>query len=148
MDPATSTFRYQNVARARTAGLEAGGAVTRGIISATASHAYLDTEDETTGESLLGRSAHMTRAALTVRPGPTALTGEIVHSSSVPLRRSAAGTEYQDAYARINLSASATLFDDARITLGVDNVADVRPAGAATFLGRRWFGGLSWGISW
>jgi hypothetical protein len=40
------------------------------------------------------------------------------------------------------------LFGDARVTLGVDNVADVRPAGAATFLGRRWFGGLSWGISW
>ncbi|HEU4827831.1 MAG TPA: TonB-dependent receptor [Gemmatimonadales bacterium] len=148
VDPATSTFRYQNVARARTAGLEAGGALTRGIVSATASHAYLDTEDETTGEPLLGRSAHMTRAALTVRPGPASLTGEIVHSSSVPLQRSAAGTQYQDAYARINLSASASLFDDARVTLGVDNVADVRPAGAATFLGRRWFGGLSWGISW
>ena len=148
IDPATSTFRYQNVARARTAGLEAGGAVTRGIVSATASHAWLDTEDEASGEPLLGRSAHMSRAALTVQPGPASVTGEIVHSSSVPLQRTAAGTVYQDAYARINLSASALLFGDARVTLGVDNVADVRPAGAATFLGRRWFGGLSWGISW
>ena len=148
IDPATSTFRYQNVARARTAGLEAGGAVTHGIVSATASHAWLDTEDEASGEPLLGRSAHMTRAALTVQPGPASLTGEIVHSSSVPLQRSAAGTQYQDGYARINLSASAQLFGDARVTLGVDNVADVRPAGAATFLGRRWFGGLSWGMSW
>ncbi len=148
VDPTTSTFQYQNVARASTAGLEAGGAVTRGIVSASASHAYLDTEDETTGEPLLGRSAHMSRAALTVRPGPAALTGEVVHSSSVPLQRTEAGTTYQDAYARINLSASAALFDDARLTLGVDNVADVRPAGAATFLGRRWFGGLSWGLSW
>ena len=148
IDPATSTFRYQNVARARTAGLEAGGAVTHGIVSATASHAWLDTEDETSGEPLLGRSAHMTRAAVTVQPGPAALTGEVVHSSSVPLQRSAAGTQYQDAYTRINLSASASLFGDARVTLGVDNLADVRPAGSATFLGRRWFGGLSWGISW
>lgn len=148
IDPATSTFRYQNVARARTAGLEAGGAVTHGIVSATASHAWLDTEDEASGEPLLGRSAHMTRAALTVQPGRTSLTGEVVHSSSVPLQRTAAGTAYQDAYARINLSASAMLFRDARLTLGVDNVADVRPAGAATFLGRRWFGGLSWGLSW
>ena len=122
--------------------------MTHGIVSATASHAWLDTEDETSGEPLLGRSAHMSRAAVTVQPGPAALTGEVVHSSSVPLQRSAAGTQYQDAYTRINLSASASIFGDARVTLGVDNVADVRPAGAATFLGRRWFGGLSWGISW
>jgi outer membrane receptor for ferrienterochelin and colicins len=148
VDPATSTFQYQNVARARTAGIEAGGTLTHGIASASASHAYLETEDETTGEPLLGRSAHMSRAALTLEPGPATLSGEVVHSSSVPLQRSAAGTQYQDAYTRINLSASATLFDDARVTLGVDNVADTRPAGAATFLGRRWFGGLSWGLSW
>ena len=148
VDPATSTFRYQNVARARTAGLEAGGMVTRGIVTASASHAYLDTEDETSGEPLLGRSAHMTRGSVTVRPGPAAVTGEVVHSSSVPLQRTAAGTTYQDAYARINLSASVALIDDARLTLGVDNLADARPAGAGTFLGRRWFGGLAWGLSW
>jgi outer membrane receptor for ferrienterochelin and colicins len=148
VDPATSTFQYQNVARARTAGLEAGGAFTHGMAMASASHAYLDTEDETTGDPLLGRSAHMTRAALTVSPGPAALTGEVVHSSSVPLQRSAEGTSYQDAYARINLSATATVFDDARLTLGVDNVGDVRPAGAATFVGRRWFAGVSWGLAW
>jgi outer membrane receptor protein involved in Fe transport len=66
----------------------------------------------------------------------------------VPLQRTAAGTTYQDAYARINVSASVALIDDARLTLGVDNLADTRPAGAGTFLGRRWFGGLAWGLSW
>jgi outer membrane receptor for ferrienterochelin and colicin len=148
VDPASSTFQYQNVARARTAGLEAGALVTRGIVTGSASHAWLDTEDEESGEPLLGRSAHMTRGAVTVEPGPASVTGEIVHSSSVPLQRSASGTQYQDAYTRINLSAAVRVLDDARLTFGVDNVADVRPAGAATFLGRRWFGGLSWGLSW
>lgn len=148
VDPATSTFQYQNVARARTAGLEAGGSLTRGIVSVSASHAWLDTEDESTGEPLLGRAAHMSRGAVTVTPGIASLTGELVHSSSVPLQRAASGTTYQAAYARINLSAGVTLFHDARLTLGVDNLADTRPEGAATFIGRRWFGGLSWGRSW
>ncbi|HEU5049420.1 MAG TPA: TonB-dependent receptor, partial [Gemmatimonadales bacterium] len=148
VDPATSTFQYQNVARARTAGLEAGGSLTRGIVSVSASHAWLDTEDESSGEPLLGRAAHMSRGAVTVTPGIASLTGELVHSSSVPLQRAASGTTYQAAYARINLSAGVTLFHDARLTLGVDNLADTRPEGAATFIGRRWFGGLSWGRSW
>src|SRR5690606_34556950 len=139
VDPATSTFQYRNVSRARTAGVEAGGSFTRGIVTATASHAYLDTQDDASGESLLGRAAHMTRGALTVRPGAASVAGEVVHSSSVPLQRSAGSTQYQDAYARINLSAGLRLLDDARLTLGVDNLADTRPAGAATFLGRRWF---------
>jgi outer membrane receptor protein involved in Fe transport len=48
----------------------------------------------------------------------------------------------------VNLSAGARITGDARVTLGVDNVADTRPEGAATDLGRRWYGGLSWGIGW
>lgn len=148
VDPATSTFRYQNVSRARTAGLEAGGALSRGIVSLRASHAWLDTEDEASGEPLLGRAAHMTRAAASVETGRAALTGEVVHSSSVALRRTAQGTTYQGAYARVNVSGGITLPGDARLTLGVDNLADTRPDGAATDLGRRWFGGLSWGIGW
>jgi outer membrane receptor for ferrienterochelin and colicins len=148
VDPATSTFRYQNVERARTAGLEAGGAVTRGIVDLRASHAWLDTEDEASGDPLLGRAAHMSRGAVTVQPGPATLSGELVHTSSVALQRTAQGIRYQDAYARINLSAGVSIAGDARITAGVDNVADTRPAGAATNLGRRWFGGVSWGIGW
>ena len=148
VDPATSTFRYQNVSRARTAGLEAGGAVTRGIVSVRASHAWLDTEDESSGEPLLGRAAHMTRGAAALEAGRATLAGEVVHTSSVALRRSAQGTSYQGAYTRINLSGGVTVAGDARITLGVDNLADTRPSGAATDLGRRWFGGLSWGIGW
>ena len=148
VDPATSTFRYQNVSRARTAGIEAGGALTRGAVSLRASHAYLDTEDESSGEPLLGRAAHMTRGAATVESGPASLSGEVVHTSSVALRRTAQGTTFQDAYARFNLSAGVTIAGDARLTFGVDNVADTRPAGAATNLGRRWFGGVSWGFGW
>lgn len=148
VDPATSTFRYQNVSRARTAGLEAGGALTRGALSLRASHAWLDTEDESSGEPLLGRAAHMTRGSAAFETRRATATGEVVHTSSVALRRNAQGTSYQGAYARINLSGGVTIAEDARLTLGVDNLADTRPSGAATNLGRRWFGGLSLGIAW
>ena len=148
VDPSQSVFRYQNVARARTAGLEVGGSVSRGIVTARASHAYLDTEDESTGEPLLGRAAHMTRGGFTVHPGPVSVTGEVVHTTSTPLSRTAAGTTYQGAWTRMNVSAGVQLSNVARLTLGVDNLADAEPEGAATELGRRWFGGLSWGFAW
>lgn len=148
VDPSQSIFQYQNVARARTAGLEVGGSVTRGIVTARASHAYLDTEDESTGEPLLGRAAHMTRGGMTVQPGPLSVTGEVVHTTSTPLSRGQAGTTYQGAYTRMNLSAGLHLTNGARVTLGVDNLTDSEPEGAATELGRRWFGGLSWAFAW
>jgi outer membrane receptor for ferrienterochelin and colicin len=148
VDPSASVFQYQNVARARTAGLEVGGSLTRGIVTARASHAYLETEDESTGEPLLGRAAHMTRGGVTLQPGRVSVTGEVVHTTSTPLSRSAAGTTYQGAYTRMNISAGLSLSNGARFTVGVDNVADSEPEGAATDLGRRWFGGMSWGFGW
>lgn len=148
VDPATSTFRYQNVGEARTAGIEAGGAITRGIVMARASHAWLHTEDVETGETLLGKAAHTSRGSLTVMPGPASVTGELVYTGEVPLRRSSQGTTTQAGYARLNLSGSVALPGDTRLTAGVDNLLDTEPEGAATFLGRRVFAGLTWGLSW
>ena len=148
VDPATSTFRYQNVSAARTAGLEGGATVSRGIVTARASHAWLSTEDESTGESLLGQAAHTSRAAVTVLPGPVDVTGEVVYTGAVPLRRTSTGTQEQGDYARINLSGGVSLPSDLRLTVGADNLLDTRPEGAATFLGRRFFAGLTWGFGW
>ncbi len=148
VDPQASLFVYQNVDRARTSGAEAGASAATGIVTTSASYAYLATEDETTGEELLGRAGHQARGAVTVAPGGLSFTTELVHTSSVPLSRTATGTTVQDSYARLNLSAGLTLRDDIRFTLGVDNVADNRPTNAAAFLGRRWFGRLQWGLSW
>lgn len=71
---------------------------------------------------------------------PVQLDEIIVTADRMPGRASDASA--------INLSGGVTVAGEARITLGVDNIADTRPAGAATDLGRRWFGGLSWGIGW
>ena len=148
VDPATSTFRYQNVSSARTAGLEGGVTVSRGIMIARASHAWLSTEDESTGEPLLGQAANTSRASLTMLPGPVNVTGEVVYTGAVPLRRTSTGTQEQADYARVNLSGGVSLPSDLRLTVGADNLFDTRPEGAATFLGRRFFAGLSWGFGW
>lgn len=148
VDPATSTFRYQNVSSARTAGVEGGVTVSRGILIARASHAWLSTEDESTGEPLLGQAANTSRASVTVLPGPVNVTGEVVYTGAVPLRRTSTGTEEQADYARLNLSGGISLPSDLRLTVGADNLLDTRPEGAATFLGRRLFAGLTWGFGW
>jgi hypothetical protein len=42
----------------------------------------------------------------------------------------------------------ADLWLGLRATLGVDNLLDDVPAAALAVLGRRWYGGLSWGGGW
>ncbi|MGH7631907.1 MAG: TonB-dependent receptor plug domain-containing protein [Gemmatimonadales bacterium] len=148
VDPQASLFLYQNVDRALTSGAEVGASATAGMVTTFASYTYVATEDESTGEELLGRARHQARGTVTVAPGPLSFTTELVHTSSVPLARSAAGTTVQGGYTRLNLSAGVVLRDNVHVTLGVDNVADNQPTNAATFLGRRWFGGLRWGLTW
>lgn len=142
-------FSYRNVGKARTAGLEAGATVTRGRLSATGSYAWLDSENEITGEELLGRAAHTAKGSLGWSAWRLALRAEALHVGRVPLSRSAQGVvSYQEPHTRVNASGSVDLFHDAALTLGVDNLTDEVPVGAATVLGRRWYGGLSWGIGW
>jgi outer membrane cobalamin receptor len=147
-----SLFEYRNVGRARTTGLEVGTTVTRGLVEGTASYAYLDTEDESTGDELLNRAAHTARVALALSSGPFTVHSEGIYTRRVPLSRTDTSTTYQGAYARLNLSATAAPLrgplSGLRLTLGVDNAGDTRPEGAVTELGRRWFGGLSWGAGW
>jgi outer membrane receptor for ferrienterochelin and colicins len=141
-------FEYQNVGRARTNGAEVGFLTTRGIAEVSASYAYLDTKDEATGNELLGRARNTARLAAGISPGRFNLRAEVLSTSRVPLSRSGTTTRYQEAYTRLNLTSSATLATDLQLNTGVDNVADSRPVGAATERGRRWFAGLSWGVSW
>jgi outer membrane receptor for ferrienterochelin and colicins len=142
-----SLFEYQNVGRARTAGAEIGATVTRGVVAGTASYAYLDTEDESTGEELLDRAAHTARGAVTVARGSVSGRSEVIYTSRVLLSRSGGVARYQEGYARLNLSLMAAV-GGLQGTLGVDNAGDTRPEGGVTELGRRWFVGLNWGSAW
>ena len=148
VDPATTTFRYENVERAHTQGLEAGGSTQVGPLSLSASHAWLEAEDDESGDRLSGRAAHTTQVAGSVMlPHSATFSSSLIHTSSVPIV-GRSGTEWQAAYARLNLALSAPLLAGADVVVGVDNLTDALPEGAVTNLGRRWFTALHWRGAW
>ncbi len=142
-------FEYRNVGRARTGGVEAGADLVRGPAAVAGSYALLVTRDDDTGEELLGRTKHSARASLAVTPGRLGARAELIATGRTPTGAARDGSLlYQQGFARVNLSAGYQLRDDARLTLGVDNVTNKIPAGALVAYDRRWFGGLTWGVSW
>lgn len=147
VDPATFTFQYQNVDKAQTRGLEVGGALTRGIVTASGSYTWLHTEDETTGKPLDGSAAETGRIGVTVTPNALAVTTELIATSHVLYDQPDGSIIGQAAYKRVNLSASYAL-GDAHIVAGADNLFDTIPQNAIMFLGRRWYAGLTWGFGW
>jgi outer membrane cobalamin receptor len=148
IDPATTTFRYENVERAHTQGLEAGGSAQAGPIALSASHAWLDARDDESGGRLSGRAAHTTKVGGSVAlPHEVRFSSSVIYTSSVPIT-ARTGTDWQAAYARLDLSLAAPLVEGTDLVLGVDNVTDARPAGSITNLGRRWFTALHWRGGW
>ncbi len=77
-----ATFRNVNVGRARTRGLEAAAAYSRGALTARAGAAYLETEDRDSGLELLRRPRHAASLVVGYRPGAWTLsaTGRYVGS--------------------------------------------------------------------
>jgi outer membrane receptor protein involved in Fe transport len=117
------------------------------MLELSGSIAYLDTEDEATGEPLLGRAELMGRGALALSPGATTFRAEVVRSGRVPVSRTATSTTYQESVTRLNLAGALSL-GGVRLTAGVDNLTDDRPANAIMELRRRWFVGASAGVAW
>ncbi len=64
-----ATFRNVNVGRARSRGLEAAAAYSRGALTARAGATYLETEDRDTGLELLRRPRHAASLVVAYRPG-------------------------------------------------------------------------------
>lgn len=147
VDPVTFTFQYQNVDKAQTRGIEVGGALTRGIITANGSYVWLHTEDETTGKPLDGSAAETGRIGVTVAPGALAVTTELIATSHVLYDQPDGSVIGQAAYKRVNLSATYAI-GDAHIVAGADNLFNTIPDHAIMFLGRRWYTGLTWGFGW
>jgi outer membrane receptor for ferrienterochelin and colicins len=138
-------FTYQNVGRARTAGGEAGGSISRGMMTVSGSYAYLDAQNESDDQPLLGRAKHAVRGAVSVGNSRASLTAEAVRNSAVPISadRNTGDLIYQGAAARVNLRANTVIGGIWRITAGVDNVGNEIPENAIAGLGRRWFAGIA-----
>jgi len=142
-------FTYENVDRARTGGVEAGGSVTRGLVTAAASYTWLSTRDVTTNSDLLGRAAHAANASLTLGRGGWSVNGTAVYTGQEPVARDQAGVvSYQGAFTRFNASASAPIARGVKFTVGADDLTDAKPSGAALIWGRRVYAAASVGVGW
>jgi len=142
-------FTYENVDRARTAGAEAGGSVTRGLVTAGASYTWLSTRDITTNTDLLGRAAHTANASLTVGRAGWSVNGAAIYTGQEPVARDQAGVvSYQGAFTRFNVSGAVPLTRGVKFTAGADDLTDAKPAGAALIWGRRLYAAASVGVGW
>lgn len=140
-------FTYLNVGRARTAGAELGGQLSRGLATLAASYAFLDARDETNDQPLIGMARESGRTALTIGRRMS-VTGEVVATSrhAISQEQQSGALVYQGASTRVNIRASAALLHQWRLNAGVDNVADDVPENAIAGFGRRWFAALTWAM--
>ena len=142
-------FTYQNVDRARTGGVEAGGSVTRGLVTAAASYTWLSTRDVTTNTDLLGRAAHAANASVTVGRAGWSVSGAAIYTGQEPVARDQAGVvSYQGAFTRFNLSGAVPITRGVKFTAGADDLTDAKPSGAALIWGRRVYAAASLGVGW
>jgi outer membrane receptor for ferrienterochelin and colicins len=140
-------FTYANVGKARTAGVETGMSIRRGVLVLQGSYAFLDAHDETSDQPLLGRARHTVRGAISIAPARWSVTGEYVRASRLPLSQDpqTQAIVFEGASPRVNARASMEIGHQWRASTGVDNIGDVIPENAIAGFGRRWYAGLTWG---
>jgi len=140
-------FTYSNVGKARTAGVESGVSVRRGVLELQGSYAFLDAHDETNDQPLLGRARHTVRGSISIAPARWSVTGEYVRASRLPLSQDpqTQAIVFEGATPRVNARAGIEIGHQWSATGGVDNIGNVIPENAIAGFGRRWFAGLTWG---
>jgi outer membrane receptor for ferrienterochelin and colicins len=140
-------FQYANVARARTYGAELEAGVVLPIARIEAGYAWLGTEDEATGEPLLGRPEHSARLVTTVSPARglrASVSG--IYTGVTPMERDETGAivSEREGFLRIDARVAQRLPWGLELSLGADNLFDRRPDAWADAVGREWYLGLTW----
>lgn len=150
-DPGSGLVRYRphNVAEARTQGVELGLKWTSGRWSTSAGYNYLDAKDRSTGLTLDRRATHSARAAIGREFGElhglrTDLT--FVYTGSAPAQLASGLEGKQAEFLATNAQVRASLINGLELSLGMDNLFNVKPAGWQGILGRRYYVGL--GSTW
>ena len=132
-------YTYGNIAQGYTAGVESEVGASLGPADVELGHAWLTTQDESTGEPLLGRPTHSGRASISVPLGALGLYVAGTWTGSTPLSRDAetGAPVFRAAFHRVDARASYRLGSRLRVALGVDNVLDQIPEQWPGFAGRR-----------
>lgn len=140
-----AVYRYRNVARGRTGGLELQTGAALGGLRADAGWSWLSTKDETTGRPLFGRPAHAGRLGLAyARAGGLRLGATASYTGRTPEEERAGAILWREAFTRVDLRASHTLPRGLAVAAGVENLAGSGPAGWPGFTGRTLNLTLSW----
>lgn len=138
-------YSYGNIADGFTRGLEVEGGLTRAGTRVEAGYAYLQAEDERTGEPLLGRPAHSARLSVE-HPLPlgvrAALTG--TYTGEAAVQRTADATLWRDGFLRFDLRLARDLPGGLSLSLGARNLLDARPELWPGYAGRHLYLGIGW----
>jgi outer membrane receptor for ferrienterochelin and colicins len=150
-----AVYRYNNRDNGYTRGaeIEAGGnLVSSGRLRAELGFSLLETRDNSSGKSLLGRPARSGRAALSAQlPLGVRSSVAAVHTGRTPMQRDAdtqAVSSWRDAFTRMDVRFAKPLQRlGLEFVLGADNVLDARPAEWAGFTGRHIYSSLTYTFS-
>jgi outer membrane receptor for ferrienterochelin and colicins len=138
-------YSYGNIANGTTRGAELELNTSWKGARLEAGYSYLHTRDEATDETLLGRPAHSARlmGGYTFGFG-TRVSATAIYTGATPMQRAESGTLTRDAYVRIDTRVAHALPYGLELSLGVNNVADGRPALWPGYTGRQIYAGASW----
>ena len=143
--PGRAVYRYQNVDRGRTSGLELQTGAALGGLRADAGWSWLATRDESSGRPLLGRPPHSGRLALAyARMTGLRVSFAASYAGRTPEEERNGVLLYRDAYTRLDGRVSHTLPRGLSAALGVDNLTGSGPEGWPGFTGRNLYLTLSW----
>jgi outer membrane receptor for ferrienterochelin and colicins len=144
--PTLAVYRYQNVARGRTSGVEMQTGAALGGVRADAGWSWLATRDQSSGRPLFGRPEHSGRLALAyARPSGLRLGLSASYTGRTPEQETEEGVIlYRDAFTRLDARVSHTLPRGLAAAVGVDNLTGSGPEGWPGFTGRNLYATLSW----
>jgi len=137
-------FTYGNVDDGTTRGIELEVGTTWRGLRAEGGWSWL-TAERANGERLLGRPVRSGRASLTYA-APFGLRASVtgVYTGKTAVRQEADGLVERDPFGRLDLRLAQALPRSLEISLGVDNITNVRPEDWPGFLGRQIYLGMSW----
>jgi outer membrane receptor for ferrienterochelin and colicins len=140
-------FKYENVGRGFTRGVESEGAVVLSRLRLEAGYSVLGTRDGSTGRELLGRPRQSGRLTANVATRFARLSVTQLATGRTPMTRddeSGAITGWRNAFTRTDLRITLPTWRGGELSAGIDNVLDARPAMWAAPTARHVYFTLSW----
>lgn len=150
VDTAASTgtlavYRYENVARGRTSGVELQSGAALGGLRLDAGGSWLSTRNEASGRPLFGRPAFSGRMALAYARASGLRAGlSASYTGRTPEEERDGVLLYRASYTRLDARVSHTLPAGLAAAVGVDNLTGSGPEGWPGFTGRNLYVTLSW----